>query len=1003
MNSSFTVIAAIFIVIVIVLGALIFYGEESGGGGSTLESFLDLTDTPGSYTGSSDYVVAVNATSTGLTFVNSGSGGLQLTWFKYISDSGSVEATAVEDVLNVLGGTNIATAISGKTLDISFDITSSVEMSGQDLNAVDSLLGNATYVRVGTGTTSHGLSDADDFLVSDELEVNAVAWLDGGVQVTGISAFDGNMTVIGDIGLTGGLTSTNSISAPAFIGASLWNLTDTDTGTNNASAGVNEVLTFDGTDWGPAVPSVAAEDVSIVDTYSYYNPGTNVEAALDLLAQNSQETLSPSGFPNTTDSTFSFDDASRTFSITPVSGTFSYYIDGFRYVVSGTDSVAITDDEGLHVIYYDGGTLTAVYNPNHDQLENAILSTALVAYVYWDDDNNTNRLMEERHGIVMSPWTHLWIHESTGTTYAYGLALSDIQADQSGDVNSHAQFGVEAGEIYDEDLRHNLTAVGSASGLEIYYRNTGLDGMRWATNAGYSVLTTGTGRLAWDNGGTLTEVANGDFVLCHVFATNNVELKPIVLVGQSTYGNVISARQGAEVEINNIIIDEIISPEMHPIASVIFQTRDSYGNAVKARIRTTDEGADYVDWRTAKLTPGVGAQDHGALSGLQDNDHSQYEAFNKVIADSGSATADDNPDTLTISGGTNVATSITGDTLTISYTGAGASGTPTLGEVMEQGNTVSTTLDMNSFGIANASTIAAFTLDGKLTGGAQEIEGSNFDINGGDVSALTVSGGLTWNAAQDFNNQNLTNVDINSGSLDGVIIGANNPGSAAFTTAYITDGIFGAVVTDTFSLSGTTTITVNGNVIAFPSESGTVALTGKFDVDDFDITGPGSVSLADTSYSIVLTPGGAIIPTSGGPTQAMTDGTNHSYYTLSFASGTLSKCYWDFEIPLTYTGGNITPTISWTGTPTTGDVVWWASTVGVADSEQYDVALGGTVSVTTTIDSTTNDVNTSTFSAFDPGWDAGDIVVWQFARSSSTSMTGDAHMIMAEISWPSER
>jgi hypothetical protein len=51
------------------------------------------------------------------------------------------------------------------------------------------------------------------------------------------------------------------------------------------------------------------------------------------------------------------------------------------------------------------------------------------------------------------------------------------------------------------------------------------------------------------------------------------------------------------------------------------------------------------------------------------------------------------------------------------------------------------------------SNIAAFTLDGKLTAGANEIEGSNFDINGGDISSATVSGGITWSAGQDFNTQ----------------------------------------------------------------------------------------------------------------------------------------------------------------------------------------------------------------------------------------------------------
>jgi hypothetical protein len=66
--------------------------------------------------------------------------------------------------------------------------------------------------------------------------------------------------------------------------------------------------------------------------------------------------------------------------------------------------------------------------------------------------------------------------------------------------------------------------------------------------------------------------------------------------------------------------------------------------------------------------------------------------------------------------------------------------------------------------------IAAYTLTGKLTAGAVEIEGSNFDINGGDISAGTISGSLTWSAAQNLNSQALTNVNIDSGTIDGVTI-----------------------------------------------------------------------------------------------------------------------------------------------------------------------------------------------------------------------------------------
>ena len=75
--------------------------------------------------------------------------------------------------------------------------------------------------------------------------------------------------------------------------------------------------------------------------------------------------------------------------------------------------------------------------------------------------------------------------------------------------------------------------------------------------------------------------------------------------------------------------------------------------------------------------------------------------------------------------------------------------------------------------------IAAFTLTGKLTAGAVEIEGSAFDINGGDISSATISGGLTWSSAQDLNSQALTNVNIDSGDISASTISGGLTWSAA--------------------------------------------------------------------------------------------------------------------------------------------------------------------------------------------------------------------------------
>ncbi len=72
--------------------------------------------------------------------------------------------------------------------------------------------------------------------------------------------------------------------------------------------------------------------------------------------------------------------------------------------------------------------------------------------------------------------------------------------------------------------------------------------------------------------------------------------------------------------------------------------------------------------------------------------------------------------------------------------------------------------------LGNITAVGTVALGGKLTAGADEIEGSDFDINGGDISAVNVSGSLTWSAAQNFATGEtiIALVDINSGTVDGI-------------------------------------------------------------------------------------------------------------------------------------------------------------------------------------------------------------------------------------------
>jgi len=131
-------------------------------------------------------------------------------------------------------------------------------------------------------------------------------------------------------------------------------------------------------------------------------------------------------------------------------------------------------------------------------------------------------------------------------------------------------------------------------------------------------------------------------------------------------------------------------------------------------------------------------------------------------------------------------TSLTVDNLTINgntITSTDSNGSITLTPA-GSGSVVISKVDINS------GDITGVTISGGLTWSAAQNLNSqaltNVNIDSGNISAATISGGLTWSANQDLNDVNLTNVDIDSGAIDGTAIGANSASTVVATQVDIT-------------------------------------------------------------------------------------------------------------------------------------------------------------------------------------------------------------------------
>lgn len=359
-------------------------------------------------------------------------------------------------------------------------------------------------------------------------------------------------------------------------------------------------------------------------------------SALDQTSEIFEVLSEPTGFPfgSSGDSEPSFDDVSRQITLAPTGSSFNYYIQGREHTITLSLSLMISNDEGLHYIYLDDDELlkeTMTITPS------LFMTEAWVAVIYWDVSAAKHvYLASERHQTVMSGSTHMNLHFTQGTKWLSGLAFGNFVIDQASPASDAAgQFDCTSGQIADEDLDisiddgdpQELTPILQAP---VCYR-TGAGDWNKDNATDFPVKRFGAvgTRLAWNElvGGVWqqTQVDNNDFVLCHIWATNDVENPIIAIQGQAEYNNQNQAREGATTEINNLVLFGLPFAEFAPLGSIIYQTSNGYtGSSYRARVRSTDEGDNYVDFRGFSIASMCTVADHGNLAGLSGDDHFQY-------------------------------------------------------------------------------------------------------------------------------------------------------------------------------------------------------------------------------------------------------------------------------------------------------------------------------------------------------------------------------------------
>lgn len=350
----------------------------------------------------------------------------------------------------------------------------------------------------------------------------------------------------------------------------------------------DQVLTYDGDAW------VARY------TEQRYGGNAGLTSTEVNLLQGMKETGEPMGFVDRLDSTISFDDSTRTLTIAPVAEEFVVWVKAKRFVIDQAVSVQIPDTTGLYFVFFDTeGNIG--YQTDYFYWDNE----APAAYIYWDADLNTAPYVaDERHGIVLDWQTHEYLHRTRGAAFANGFAISNYTLNGDGALNSSAQFNLNGGTFFDEDLEVNISHSETPNAalfqqdlqgpakLPVFYKI----GSTWKLDAATNFALKMGSVFPYYNSGSgtswsLTEVSNNHYFNCYVIATHNLRGAIVAVMGQQQHVNIADAQNES---FNALDLGGFPSKEFRFLYKIIFRT-GNFSNSVKSVIAAIQDIRAYTD------------------------------------------------------------------------------------------------------------------------------------------------------------------------------------------------------------------------------------------------------------------------------------------------------------------------------------------------------------------------------------------------------------------------
>lgn len=237
-------------------------------------------------------------------------------------------------------------------------------------------------------------------------------------------------------------------------------------------------------------------------------------------------------------------------------------------------------------------------------------------------------------GVTFGPGDSVVVRRIDG--YAGEQASLSFNSGSTWSPNASSDYGFEAKVLEGGEFKQVLDPIAN---LPILYREGASGNWRKITASEYLVATAVSGRAYWnENTGVtwqLTEATDGYIVGMWAFATNDINHPVVLFMGQREDVD-LSAAQANQLY-QSLTFGTLPSLELKVLYRFLFETNDTFTNAVKTALREAQDLRAAIDSSLPAATP----NDHGSLSGLNDPDHGpQAVTTTGVVKDGGLSASD---------------------------------------------------------------------------------------------------------------------------------------------------------------------------------------------------------------------------------------------------------------------------------------------------------------------------------------------------------------------------